>query len=152
MNYSNVRREPSRTYLVLLVEDDPAHVRLIREVLKESGVESQIATAGDGVEAMAMLRQQKGYENVPRPDVIVLDLNLPRKNGREVLAEIRSDVNLKRIPVVVLTSSDAEKDIVDVYNLNANSYIVKPWDLDEFIRVVNSIKDFWFTVVKLPPY
>jgi chemotaxis family two-component system response regulator Rcp1 len=136
---------------ILLVEDNPGDVRLTIEALKEGKVANEINVAADGVEALAFLRREGKYENAPKPDLILLDLNLPKKNGREVLAEIKMDSRLKRIPVVVLTSSQAEKDIVTTYNLHANCYITKPVDFDQFIKVVKSIENFWFKVVKLPP-
>jgi len=136
---------------ILLVEDNPGDVRLTMEALKEGRFANIINVAVDGFEAMAFLRREGKYANAPKPDLILLDLNLPKKNGREVLAEIKMDSNLKRIPVVVLTSSQAEIDIVTTYNLHANCYITKPVDFEQFIRVVRSIEDFWFAVVKLPP-
>ena len=136
---------------ILLVEDNPGDVRLTIEALKEGRFANLINVAVDGFEAMAFLRREGKYANASRPDLILLDLNLPKKNGREVLAEIKADSNLKRIPVVVLTSSQAEKDIVATYNLHANCYITKPVDFEQFICVVKSIEDFWFAVVKLPP-
>lgn len=134
----------------LLVEDNPGDVRLTQEALKSHKVQNNLHVATDGEEAMAFLRRQGKYANAPRPDIILLDLNLPRKDGREVLAEIKSDPNLKAIPVVIITSSEAEQDVVKSYNLNANCYITKPVNLDQFIKVVQSINDFWFTIVKLP--
>jgi CheY-like chemotaxis protein len=136
---------------ILLVEDNPGDVRLTMEALKEGRFANIINVAVDGFEAMAFLRREGKYANAPKPDLILLDLNLPKKNGREVLAEIKTDSNLKRIPVVILTSSQAETDIVATYNLHANCYITKPVDFEQFIRVVRSIEDFWFAVVKLPP-
>ena len=136
---------------ILLVEDNPGDVRLTIEALKEGKVANKINVAVDGVEALAFLRREGKYENAPKPDLILLDLNLPKKNGREVLADIKTNPHLKCIPVVVLTSSQAEKDIVTTYNLHANCYITKPVDFDQFIRVVKSIENFWFSVVKLPP-
>ena len=136
---------------ILLVEDNPGDVRLTKEALKEGRFANLINVAVDGFEAMAFLRREGKYANASRPDLILLDLNLPKKNGREVLAEIKADSDLKRIPVLVLTSSQAEKDIVATYNLHANCYITKPVDFEQFICVVRSIEDFWFAVVKLPP-
>lgn len=136
---------------ILLVEDNPGDVRLTIEALKEGRIANKINVAMDGMEAMAYLRREGRYKDAPRPDLILLDLNLPRKNGREVLAEIKNDSKLKHIPVVVLTTSKAEKDIIMTYNLHANCYITKPVDFDQFIGVVKSIENFWFTVVKLPP-
>lgn len=136
---------------ILLVEDNPGDVRLTKEALKEGKVANQINVVMDGMEAMAFLHREGKYANAPKPDLILLDLNLPKKNGREVLAEIKMDSRLKCIPVVILTSSQAEQDIVMTYNLHANCYIKKPVDFDQFIGVVKSIEDFWFNVVKLPP-
>ena len=135
---------------ILLVEDNPGDVRLTREALKEGKVYSNLHTVKDGVEAMEFLRRQGKYSSVPRPDIILLDLNLPKKDGREVLQEIKTDDALKRIPVVVLTTSEAEQDILESYELHANCYVTKPVDLDQFIRVVRSIEDFWLAIVKLP--
>jgi CheY-like chemotaxis protein len=136
---------------VLLVEDNPGDVRLTREALKEGSVRSRLHVARDGVEALAFLRRQGEHAGVPRPDLILLDLNLPRKDGREVLTEIKADATLRQIPVVVLTSSRAEEDIRRSYDLHANCYIAKPVELDRFIHVVRSIEEFWFNVVELPP-
>ncbi|MGD8568653.1 MAG: response regulator [Gammaproteobacteria bacterium] len=135
---------------ILLVEDNPADVRLTREALKEAKVRNQLHVVEDGVAAMAFLNRQGEYADAPRPDLILLDLNLPKKDGREVLEEIKRDDMLKRIPVVVLTTSQAEEDIVKTYNLHANCYVTKPVDLDQFITIVRSIEDFWLTIVKLP--
>ncbi len=135
---------------ILLVEDNPGDARLAMEVLKEAKVRNSLHWTKDGVDALAFLRREKPYEDVPRPDVILLDLNLPRKDGREVLAEIKKDVGLMRIPVVVLTISKDEEDIFRTYNLHANCYVTKPLDLDQFVKVVKSIEDFWLTIVKLP--
>jgi CheY-like chemotaxis protein len=134
----------------LLVEDNPGDVRLTQEALRSHKVQNNLHVVGDGEEAMAFLRRQGKYANAPRPDIILLDLNLPRKDGREVLADIKSDPNLKTIPVVVITSSEAEQDVIKSYNLNANCYVTKPVNLDQFIKVVQSINDFWLTIVKLP--
>ncbi len=136
---------------ILLVEDNPGDVRLTIEGLKEGKILNNLSVVSNGVEAMAFLRQEGGYANAPRPELILLDLNLPRKDGREVLGEIKNDDDLKRIPVVILTSSQAEQDIVKSYNLHANCYITKPVELDQFIGVIKSIEQFWLTVVKLPP-
>jgi len=136
---------------VLLVEDNPGDVRLTREALKEGKVINNLNVVRDGEEALAYLHREGPYAAAPRPDIILLDLNLPRKDGRGVLAEIKQDEALKRIPVVVLTTSRAEEDILRTYELHANCYIVKPVDLDQFITVVKTINDFWFSVVKLPP-
>ena len=134
----------------LLVEDNPGDVRLTREALRDSKLANNLSVVGDGVEAMAFLRREGKYADAPRPDLVLLDLNLPRKNGREVLAEIKSDPDLKRIPVVVITSSEAEQDIFATYNLHVNCYVTKPVDLDQFIKVVRSIETFWLTIVRLP--
>jgi CheY-like chemotaxis protein len=135
---------------ILLVEDNPGDVRLTIEALKDGKVRNRLNVVQDGVEAMAFLRQEGKYAGAPRPDVILLDLNLPKKDGREVLAEIKADEHLRRIPVVVLTTSSSEQDILKTYDLHANCYITKPVDLEQFIEVVKGIEDFWLTVVKLP--
>jgi chemotaxis family two-component system response regulator Rcp1 len=135
---------------ILLVEDNPGDSRLAKEALKDSKLKNNLYVAEDGIEAMNFLRQIGKYSNMPRPDLIILDLNLPKKDGREVLAEVKNDDNLKRIPVVILTISKAEEDIIKTYNLHANCYVTKPLDLDQFIKVVKSIEDFWLTIVKLP--
>lgn len=135
---------------ILLVEDNPADVRLTIEALREGKVRNNLSVVKDGVEAIEFLRRRGPYGEAPRPDLILLDLNLPRKDGREVLGEIKNDENLRRIPVVVLTTSSAEADILKSYALHANCYITKPVDLDQFVGVVKSIDDFWLTVVRLP--
>jgi chemotaxis family two-component system response regulator Rcp1 len=136
---------------ILLVEDNPGDVDLTREALEGSKIKNMLHVVVNGEEAMAFLRRKGKYTNAPRPDLVLLDLNLPRMDGREVLNQIKSDDVLKRIPVVVLTSSKAEEDILKVYNLHANCYITKPMDLLQFVKVVHVIEDFWFTIVKLPP-
>ena len=136
---------------ILLVEDNPGDERLTREALREGKVYHNLHWVKDGVEAMAFLKRQGKYADVPRPDIVLLDLNLPKKDGREVLEEIKSDEDLKRIPVVVLTTSKAEEDVLKTYNLHANCYVTKPVDLEKFIVVVKSIDVFWLTVVTLPP-
>jgi CheY-like chemotaxis protein len=136
---------------ILLVEDSPGDVRLTIEALKEGKVHNNLHVAKDGVEAMAFLNREEKFTDAPHPDLILLDLNLPKKDGREVLKEIKADKNLKRIPVVILTISNAEEDILKTYNLHANCYITKPVDLDQFIQVVKSIEDFWLEIVRLPP-
>jgi chemotaxis family two-component system response regulator Rcp1 len=136
---------------ILLVEDNPGDVRLAQEALKESKVRNKLYVVEDGVEAMNFLRQEGKFIGSPRPDLILLDLNLPRKSGREVLDEVKSDESLKRIPVVVLTVSKAEEDIIKAYDHHANCYITKPLDFDQFIEVTKSIEDFWLTIVRLPP-
>jgi two-component system, chemotaxis family, response regulator Rcp1 len=143
--------DDNRPVEILLVEDNPGDERLTREALKEGKVYSNLHWVKDGVEAMEFLRRQGKYSSVPRPDIILLDLNLPRKDGREVLEEIKSDNELKRIPVVVLTTSKAEEDVLRTYNLHANCYVTKPVDLEKFMVVVKSIDVFWLTVVTLPP-
>ncbi|MBU4277575.1 MAG: response regulator [Proteobacteria bacterium] len=135
---------------ILLVEDNPGDARLAQEALKENKVANTLHWVDDGVKALEFLRQQGPYADAPRPDVILLDLNLPRKDGREVLAEIKDDPDLKRIPVVVLTVSQAEEDILRTYDLHANCYITKPLDLDRFLEVVQQVENFWLTIVKLP--
>jgi len=135
---------------ILLVEDNPGDARLAQEALKENKVANTLHWVDDGVKALEFLHQQGPYADAPRPDVILLDLNLPRKDGREVLAEIKDDPELKRIPVVVLTVSQAEEDILRTYNLHANCYITKPLDLDRFLEVVQQVENFWLTIVKLP--
>ncbi len=136
---------------ILLVEDNPGDVRLTQEALKEGKVLNNLHIARDGVEAMAFLRRQDKYADAVRPDLILLDLNLPKKDGREVLAEIKTDEGLKRIPVVILTTSEADEDILKTYDYHANCYITKPMDLNQLINVVKSIEDFWLSLVKLPP-
>ncbi|MGA2159771.1 MAG: response regulator [Dehalococcoidia bacterium] len=135
---------------VLLVEDNPGDVRLTREALKDAKLAINLHVAGDGVEAIAFLRRDKEYASKPRPDLILLDLNLPKKDGREVLADIKNDPDLRRIPVVIVTTSKAEEDILRSYDLHANCYVTKPLDLDQFVKVVHSIEQFWLTIVKLP--
>jgi chemotaxis family two-component system response regulator Rcp1 len=141
----------SRPIEVLLVEDNPGDVRLTREALREAKMSNNLHIAGDGVEALRFLRQEEEHADAPRPDLILLDLNLPKKTGREVLEEVKADPDLRRIPVVVLTTSEAEQDIVRSYELHANAYIKKPVDFGSFIEVVRAIEDFWFSVVRLPP-
>ena len=136
---------------ILLVEDNPADVRLTVEALKESKIRNRLNVVENGVEAMDYLRRQGKYATAVRPDLVLLDLNLPLKDGREVLADIKADQNLKIIPIVILTTSKAEQDIVKTYNLHANCYVTKPVDLEQFITVVRAIEDFWLTIVKLPP-
>jgi CheY-like chemotaxis protein len=142
--------ENGRPIAILLVEDSPGDVRLTREALKEAKVLNSLSVATDGVEALEFLHRRGKFAGAPRPDLILLDLNLPRKDGREVLEEIKADAGLKRIPIVVLTTSNAEEDVVRAYDLHANCYITKPVDFHQFITVVQSIEDFWLTVVKLP--
>ena len=135
---------------ILLVEDNAGDVRLTREVLRDSKVRNNLIVANNGQEALACLRKQGKFAGTVRPDLILLDLNLPVKDGREVLAEIKDDPNLKRIPVVILTTSKAEEDILKTYNLHANCYVTKPVDLEQFVKVVKSLEDFWLAIVKLP--
>lgn len=135
---------------ILLVEDNPGDVRLTKEALKEGKVSNNLHVTMDGMEALAFLRKEGEFSDVPTPDLILLDLNLPKKDGREVLADIKEDPALKRIPVVILTTSTAEEDIFKTYNLHANCYITKPVDLEQFIKVVKAIDDFWLSMVKLP--
>ena len=136
---------------ILLVEDNPGDVRLTREALKEGKVLNTLNVVGDGVEALEFLNHEGKYATSAHPDIILLDLNLPRMDGRELLGRIKSNPNLRRIPVVILTTSKAEEDIIKSYDLHANCYITKPVDLDQFITVVKSVEEFWFTIVKLPP-
>jgi len=136
---------------ILLVEDNLGDVRLTQEALRENKIANRISVARDGVEALASLRREDGYADAPRPDLILLDLNLPKKDGREVLAEVKANEQLRAIPVVVLTTSQAEEDILKSYNLHANCYITKPVDLEQFMRVVREVEDFWLCLVKLPP-
>lgn len=136
---------------ILLVEDNPGDVRLIREALKEGKVSNRLSVASDGVEAVAFLRNEGQYERAPHIDLILLDLNLPKMNGREVLSIIKADNRLKRIPVVILTTSQAEEDVAKAYDLHANCYVTKPVGLDKFMKVIKTIEDFWLTVVKFPP-
>jgi len=136
---------------ILLVEDNPTDARLVKEAMKDIKINNILYHVTDGVEAMAYLRKQGDYAKMPRPDVILLDLNMPRKDGRKTLKEIKEDPDLKRIPVVILTVSDAEEDIIKSYNLHANCYVTKPLNLDEFSKVVKGIENFWFEIVKLPP-
>jgi CheY-like chemotaxis protein len=135
---------------ILLVEDNEGDVGLVEEVFEDAKIRNVLHVAEDGEEAMEFLHKEKSYTDAPTPDIILLDLNLPQKDGREVLEEIKTDEKLKRIPVVVLTTSKAEEDIIKSYDLHANSYITKPVDFDQFIKVIRSIEDFWLEVVKLP--
>jgi len=136
---------------ILLVEDNPGDADLAREALDSSKMNNKLQVVDDGEKAMAFLRREGPYADAPRPDLILLDLNLPKKDGRQVLAEIKSDEGLKRIPVVILTTSRAEEDVIKSYNLHANCYITKPIDLNQFLHVVRSIEDFWLSIVVLPP-
>jgi CheY-like chemotaxis protein len=135
---------------ILLVEDNEGDARLAKEAMRGSKIRNTLHHVSDGEEAMAFLRREGKHSAAPRPDLVLLDLNLPKKDGRQVLAEIKEDESLKRIPVVILTVSSAEEDILRTYNLHANCYITKPIDLDQFMKVVRSVEDFWLTIVKLP--
>ena len=135
---------------ILLVEDNPGDVRLTREVLKDGRINNALNVVEDGVEAMAFLRHEGAYADAEQQDLVLLDLNLPKKDRREVLAEMKADPALRRIPVIILTTSSAERDILGAYDLHANCYITKPVDLDQFVTVVRSIEDFWLSIVKLP--
>ena len=135
---------------ILLVEDNSGDARLAQEALKESKVENRLHIVNDGMAATDFLFKRNDYKDAPRPDLIILDLNIPKKHGHEVLAEVKADENLKRIPVIILTISKAEEDILKTYNLHANCYITKPLDFDKFMEVIKSIEDFWLTIVKLP--
>ncbi len=141
----------TETIEILMVEDNVSDARLAEETLKDSKIHNNLYHVEDGVEAMRFLHRQGEYSRAPHPDLVLLDLNLPRKDGREVLAEIKEDSKLRLIPVVVMTTSVAERDLVRTYGLHANAYVVKPIDLDQFVEVVRGIKDFWLTIVKLPP-
>lgn len=135
---------------ILLVEDNPGDIRLTKEVLKEGKINNELSVVTDGEEALNFLKKQGKYAGINSPDIILLDLNLPKKDGRQVLAEIKSDPQLKLIPVIVLTTSSAENDILGMYAIHANCYITKPVDFDQFINVVHSIENFWLNIVKLP--
>ena len=141
-----------RPFEVLLVEDNPGDVLLTTEALEEAKLHINMSVVSDGVEALDFLYRRGAYAEAPRPDLMLLDLNMPRKDGREVLAEIKADPDLRGIPVVVLTTSHAEQDIVRTYNLHANAYVTKPVDLEQFITIVHAINQFWFTIVTLPPH
>jgi len=136
---------------ILLAEDNPGDVRLTEKALEKGKILNNLHVVEDGVEAMKYLRQEGEYADKPRPDLVLLDLNMPRKDGREVLEDMRADPTLRRIPVVVLTSSEAEEDVVRSYELNANAYVTKPVDFEGFVDIVEHIEDFWFSVVKMPP-
>jgi len=135
---------------ILLIEDNSGDARLAQEALKESKVKNRLHIVNDGMAATDFLFKRNDYKDAPRPDLIILDLNLPKKDGREALAEIKADENLKRIPIVIFTTSKAEEDILKTYNLHANCYITKPLNFDKFMEVIKSIEDFWLTIVKLP--
>jgi chemotaxis family two-component system response regulator Rcp1 len=142
--------DSSKPVDILLVEDNPGDARLAIEALSESTVPNTVHAVRDGEEAMAFLHQEGKYASSPRPDIILLDLNLPKKDGREVLAEIKEDPDLKSIPVVVMTTSNAEDDIRKTYNLHVNCYVTKPVELDHFMKVIKSLEDFWLATVRLP--
>jgi two-component system, chemotaxis family, response regulator Rcp1 len=141
----------ARPVEILLVEDNPGDVRLMTETFREGRITNRLSVVRDGVEALAFLRRQGKYHSAPRPGLILLDLSLPRKNGHEVLAEIKQDADLKRIPVCVVTSSAAQKDILEAYNNHVNCYLTKPVGLEQFMGVVRSVEDFWLSLVQLPP-
>ncbi len=141
----------SRSIEILLVEDNPGDVNLTRIALADREINVNLSVVADGVEAMNFLHRHGEYHQAVHPDLILLDWNLPRKDGREVLVEIKADQRLQRIPIVVLTTSEAEEDILKAYNLHANCYITKPVDFDKFVQIIQSIEDFWFTIVQLPP-
>lgn len=138
-------------FIILLVEDNPADVRLTQEALVNGKVVHELHIVKDGVEAMAFLLQKESFKQAPRPDLILLDLNMPRKDGRETLAEIKANPELARIPVIILTTSMADKDILGAYDLYANGYIIKPVDIDQFFATIKQLKDFWMSIVMLPP-
>jgi CheY-like chemotaxis protein len=142
---------PNKTMELLLIEDNPDHVELVREYIKDINVPHRFTVVIDGEKASDYLHKRNGYSQAKRPDLILLDLNLPRKDGRELLSEIKQDRDLKRIPLLILSTSDAEKDIVQAYNLHANSYIVKKGDLDTFNHLAQMIEKYWFGLVALPP-
>ena len=145
MDYRN-----SKLIEILMVEDNPADARLTKEAFKDAKVLNSMHVVADGEEAMMFLKRAGKYSESPRPDLVLLDLNLPKKDGREVLAEIKKDPELKRIPVVILTTSEDEKDIFRAYDLHANAYVKKPVDLDQFMKIVEAVEDFWLSVVRLP--
>lgn len=147
-----MKNETVQPIEILLVEDNPGDVRLTREALKEHRIFNNLSVAVDGVEAMEFLKKTGGYHNAPTPDIILLDLNLPKKDGREVLQEIKQDASLKKIPVVVLSTSESETDILGSYDNYANCYITKPIDFDQFINVVKQLQNFWVSIVKLPQH
>jgi two-component system, chemotaxis family, response regulator Rcp1 len=136
---------------ILLVEDNPGDVRLTTEAFKEGKILNRLSVVNDGIEAIAFLRKQGKYSNAPRPDIIFLDLNMPKKDGREVLTEIKNDPSLKSIPVIILTTSQSEQDILMTYESHANCFISKPVDLEQFLKVTQLIEEFWLSIVKLPP-
>lgn len=141
----------SRPVEILLIEDNPGDVILTKEAFATAKINNTISVARDGEVAMQILNREEKYKNTPKPDLILLDLNMPKKDGRDVLAEIKNNPDLRRIPVIILTSSKAERDILETYDLHANSYLVKPVTLSQFSKVVSAIENFWFTIVVLPP-
>jgi len=141
----------SRPIEILLVEDNPGDVRLAQEAFREGKLSNRLTVVGDGVEALAYMRRGGTYAASVRPDIVLLDLNLPKKDGRDVLAEVKGDEQLRRTPIIILTTSTSEQDILKAYDLHANCYITKPVDLEQFLTVVKSIEDFWLSIVKLPP-
>ncbi|GAB7018459.1 response regulator [Halostagnicola sp. A-GB9-2] len=147
-NTSTSNAEPAR---ILLVEDNPGDIRLTKEAFKRGRIENDLHVVSDGADALEFLSQEGEYADAPRPDLILLDLNLPRMNGDEVLEELQDDPNLQRIPVIVLTSSQAEEDVITSYDLSANAYLTKPVDPDAFIETVRTFEKFWFSMVRLPP-
>ncbi|MFN8384003.1 MAG: response regulator [Anaerolineales bacterium] len=146
-----VTKTPHKPIEILLVEDSPTDVLITREAFEDAKLLNNIHVVEDGVQALEFLRKKGSYASALRPDLILLDLNLPRKNGREVLAEIKSDENLKCIPVIILTTSSADEDILKAYDLHANCYVIKPVGFDNFFKAVQSIQNFWFSIVVLPP-
>ena len=144
-------KESSQPIEILMVEDNPSDVRLTREAFKDAKVLNNMSVATDGEDALKFLKREGPYKDAPRPDLILLDLNLPKMNGKEVLGEIKRDPDLKRIPVVVLTTSDNEQDVRKAYDLHVNAYVRKPVDLDQFIKIVEAVEGFWLSVVKFPP-
>jgi len=146
-----MRKFPNDPFDILLVEDNPGDVRLTKEALREGKIPHTLHVAGDGLEAIAFLKKEGAHRGAPTPDLILLDLNLPKMNGREVLAAVKNALSLKRIPITVLTTSKAEDDILNSYDLHANCYITKPVDMDQFVGMVRLLEEFWFCTVNLPP-
>ena len=144
------KQDNGKSVTILLVEDSPSDADLVVEALEEGKILNELHIVGDGIEALQFLHHEEPYADAPHPDLILLDLNLPRKDGREVLKEIKDDKNLKRIPVIVLTTSAADEDVCYTYDHHVNCYVTKPVDIDEFIRVVRSVEEFWLTFVKFP--